>query len=107
MFLERDHPLFQLQSSSCLCYFEPFRYQGKCTIQFDNYVVITGGYADVSATVDVFDDNGFLKALPSLVEGRGFHGCGHYIDDIGNLVKRLSQALFMTRSARCFAKRNM
>ena len=50
-------------------------------------MVITGGYDGYSATVAAYDDSGFLYYLPSLLEGRGFHGCGHYIDDDGNMVK--------------------
>jgi len=59
---------------------------GQCSIQFDNYVVITGGYDGFSATVAAYDDSGFLYYLPSLLEGRALHGCGHYIDDDGNMV---------------------
>jgi len=63
---------------------------GQCTIQFDNYVIITGGTylgnTFFSTTVAAYNDNGFLYYLPPLVEGRFFHGCGHYIDDVGNLV---------------------
>merc|ERR1711973_1020929 len=63
---------------------------GQCTIQFDNYVIITGGtYLGTtffSTTVAAYNDNGFLYSLPPLLEGRYFHGCGHYIDDDGNLV---------------------
>jgi len=59
---------------------------GQCTIQFEDYVVITGGWIGYSATVAAYDDNGFLYYLPSLLEGRAFHACGHYINDDGNMV---------------------
>merc|ERR1712198_66262 len=62
---------------------------GQCNIQFDDYVVITGGgYGDssYSTTVVAYNDDGFLYYLPPLVEGRAFHGCGHYIDNDGNMV---------------------
>jgi len=62
---------------------------GQCSIQFDDYVVITGGYdasGSISATVAAFNDDGFLYYFPPLVEARGLHGCGHYIDNDGNMV---------------------
>ena len=49
-------------------------------------MVITGGWIGYSATVAAYDDNGFLYYLPSLLEGRAFHACGHYINDDGNMV---------------------
>jgi len=62
---------------------------GQCNIQFDDYVVITGGgYGATSyyTTVVAYNDDDFQYSLPNLVEARAFHGCGHYIDDDGNLV---------------------
>ena len=56
-------------------------------------MIITGGEGGFSATVAAYDDNGFLKLLPSLVEGRGFHGCGHYIDGSGDMVKYILTSL--------------
>jgi len=63
----------------------------RCSIKFDDYVVITGGWDEstpgsVSATVAAYNDDGFLYYLPPLVEERAFHGCGHYIDNDGNMV---------------------
>ena len=66
-----------------------YRYGGQCTIQFDDYVVITDGLGSgvfSSATVAAYNDYGDRTDLPSLEKGRGHHGCGHYIDDDGNLV---------------------
>jgi len=59
---------------------------GQCTIQFDNYVVITGGFNGFVRTVAAYDENGNRNPLPSLVEGRAHHGCGHYIDGSGDMV---------------------
>jgi len=59
---------------------------GQCTIQFDDYVVITGGLNGYSTTVAAYNDYGDRRDLQPLVEGRGFHGCGHYIDNDGNMV---------------------
>ena len=67
-----------------------YRDRGQCTIQFDEYVVITGGIDhqqfSTSATVAAYNDYGDRRDLQPLVEGRGFHGCGHYIDNDGNMV---------------------
>merc|ERR1711973_964132 len=53
---------------------------GQCNIQFDDYVVITGGYVGFSTTVAAYDNVGHRRPLPPLIEGRGFHGCGYYND---------------------------
>jgi len=59
---------------------------GQCTIQFDDHVIITGGWYGFSKKVVVYKHDGHLKDLKPLVHGRGFHGCGHYIDNDGNMV---------------------
>ena len=66
--------------------FFPFRNAGQCTIQFDDYVIITGGWYGFSNKVVLYEDDGHLIDLNPLVHGRAFHGCGHYIDNDGNMV---------------------
>jgi len=56
-----------------------------CSISFYDYVVISGG-AGAPQSVNVFNENGWVKELPSHIEGRWYHGCGHYNNDEGKLV---------------------
>ena len=57
-----------------------------CTIQFDDYVIITGG-KNSKETVSKYNDNGFSNDLPPLNTGRYGHGCGHYINEKDELVR--------------------
>jgi len=62
----------------------------SCSISLQDYVVISGGgegqgqgpYKDVN----VYNENGWVKELPSHIEDRMDHGCGYYNNDNGDLV---------------------
>ena len=50
-----------------------------CSIELEQSVVITGGI-DSPKLVQVYDTTGWLMDLPSLLQGRHNHGCGHYVN---------------------------
>ena len=56
-----------------------------CSIQFDDYVIITGGTYSLDI-VSNYTDNGWEKYLPNLLSGRYGHGCGHYTNENNELV---------------------
>jgi len=56
-----------------------------CSIQFENYVLITGGYYTLSI-VSKYNEIGWLEDLPSLNDERHSHGCGHYYNSNNELV---------------------
>jgi len=56
-----------------------------CSIQFENYVLITGGHYTLT-TVSKYDEIGWLEDFPSLNDGRHSHGCGHYYNSNNDLV---------------------
>ena len=64
-----------------------------CSISFYDYVVISGG-AGAPQSVNVFNENGWVKELPSHIEGRWYHGCGHYNNDVGKLVSYVTDSKF-------------
>ena len=48
---------------------------------------MTGGwYYGATATVGVYDVNGFVEYLPNMTHPRQNHACGHYIDSNSNIV---------------------
>ena len=56
-----------------------------CAIQFDDYVIITGGTNSLDI-VSKYTDTGFVEDLPNLLSGRYGHGCGHYTNENNELV---------------------
>ena len=63
----------------------------SCSIQFDDYVIITGGsdiwwQITVQDTVSVYDDNGWVKDLAPLLVAVYGHACGYYYNGENNLV---------------------
>ena len=68
-----------------------------CSIQFDEFVIITGGIKDCDNddctnprvdTVSKYNISGWVEYLPSLNTARSGNGCGHYInsnDEVVNL----------------------
>jgi len=52
-----------------------------CSISFYDFVVISW-----NQNVDVFNENGWVKELPSHIESRQWHGCGYYNNDEGKSV---------------------
>jgi len=68
---------------------------GGCSIQFDEYVIITGGIKDCENddctnprvdTVSKYNIEGWVEYLPSLNTARSQNGCGHYINSNGEVV---------------------
>ena len=66
--------------------------EAQCSIQLENYVVITGGYTyidekdDFLSSVKICDDAGVCSGYPPLIVARFAHGCGYYYDNSNNLV---------------------
>ena len=60
-------------------------FRSACAIQFDDYVVLTGGDYTLSV-VSVYNIDGWVEDLPDLNEGRQEHGCGHYVYNSQTIV---------------------
>ena len=58
-----------------------FSIVAACSISFYDFVVISW-----NQNVDVFNENGWVKELPSHIESRQWHGCGYYNNDEGKSV---------------------
>ena len=50
-------------------------------------VIVTGGEL-TKTLVTVYDEQGFVTEWPSLNMGRYGHGCGHFVNDDGQLVSQ-------------------
>ena len=70
-------------------------FRGGCSIQFDDYVIITGGIKDCENddctnprvdTVSKYNIEGWVEYLPSLNTARSGNGCGHYINSNEEVV---------------------
>ena len=63
--------------------------RAACSIEFDDKVVVTGGWGDGWGIkrVTVYDVHGFVEFLPNMIHGRKDHGCGHYINNNNEIVK--------------------
>merc|ERR1712198_558460 len=64
---------------------------GACAVSDprNDQVIIIGGFdgsGDPSATVDIFDIDGYVSSLPSLSSSRYWVGCSGYYNDADNLV---------------------
>ena len=55
-----------------------FCFRFSCAIELDFRVILTGGN-DNWVQVTEYNQNGYIKDLPKLLQGRMLHGCGHYI----------------------------
>jgi len=56
-----------------------------CSIELEERVIVTGGYY-AKRYVSLYSSSGWLEDLPSLLQGRYFHGCGHYVNDVNKMV---------------------
>ena len=56
-----------------------------CGIEFEDQIIVTGGQY-TNKIVSVYNDDGWVKDLPTLKIGRFYHTCGHYSSD-NDLVK--------------------
>ena len=74
-------------------------FRNACSIQFDDKVIITGGIhkftSSSSTTVSVYTMEGWIEDLPDLLQGRNYHGCGHYNDDNNEEVINTSQIEYL------------
>ena len=51
-----------------------------CGIELGSSVVITGGRYSLT-TVTEYNEDGFIRYLPSLQQGRYQHGCSYYVNE--------------------------
>ena len=56
-----------------------------CAINLGSTVVITGGYS-TKTTVSEYSQEGWVRDLPSLQQGRYGHGCSYFVSDDGTKV---------------------
>ena len=50
-------------------------------------IILTLIGAESMNSVIKYDENGYADTLPSLIESRRDHACGHYIDNAGEEVR--------------------
>ena len=56
-----------------------------CAINLGSSVIITGGY-DPLTTVSQYNEAGWVRDLPGLLQGRLYHGCSYYNKEDGTKV---------------------
>jgi len=57
----------------------------SCTIQFTDFVVVTGGVEN-QKYVYAYGPSSYLYSLPYLLNGRYAHGCGQFVNNDENIV---------------------
>ena len=67
-------------------FYEYFIFSDACTIQLEDWVVVTGGTDRDYKTVSIYDVNGWVEDLPDLNQARDEHGCGYYVDSNNDIV---------------------
>ena len=76
-----------------------FHHRNSCGIQFEYEVVITGGgganETDASATVSIYNIEGWVKDLPKMTFARFYHGCGHYLNEDKQQVLQLCITIYV------------
>ena len=72
-----------------LCPLLAFYYRNACGIEFEDQVIVTGGW-NIFNTVSIYNDDGWVKNLASLNTGRYNHACSHFTSD-NDLVTRQLQ----------------
>ena len=72
------------------------QFSESCTIELEDWVVITGGSYE-QFLVMLCNIDGWVQRLPDLNNYRYDHGCGHYVDTNKEIV-RLLQNKTMERS---------
>ena len=58
-----------------------------CAINLGSSVIMTGGgYTTSTTTVSQYNEAGWVRDLPDLLQGRRQHGCSSYDNDDGTQV---------------------
>ena len=57
-----------------------------CAINLGSSVILTGG-RDTYTTVTEYNEDGFVRDLPPLQEGRWTHGCSYFNNNQGTKVR--------------------
>jgi len=73
------------ESGSTESFLLKYKTKDACSIQFEDFVVITGGFS-TKTIVSRYDENGWVMDLPGLNSGRHSHGCGHFYNNDNNMV---------------------
>jgi len=60
------------------------RIDDACGFGHDDVFIITGGRWTMR-TVSKYNEDGWVEDMPTLNDGRRYHGCGHYISDNNDL----------------------
>ena len=65
------------------CYFS-----SACAINLGSSVILTGGWedSDVATRVSEYNEDGYVRDLPPLQQGRDNHGCSYFDNDEGTKV---------------------
>ena len=58
-----------------------------CAINLGSSVVVTGGH-NYPSTVSEYNEAGYVRDLPSLLQERRSHGCSSYDNDEGTKVHK-------------------
>ena len=69
-----------------------------CAIPLSDHVILTGGDMPYDSKVVKYNKAGWVEDLPSLLTGRKNHGCSHYTDTSGQLVRGTSQTQYKDKS---------
>ena len=83
----------------------PLKYDTNeaCTIELTDQVIVTGGYKyagngnNKTDRVSVYNEQGWVEDLPSLITARSGHGCGHFVNtenkQVWHRIKEYSTSL--------------
>ena len=72
-----------------------FPLSAACSIEFADKVILTGGSRDLkdaegnwlrSNMVTVYNEQGWVEELPTLIIARNLHACGHFINSENKVV---------------------
>jgi len=67
----------------------PLKYDTRkaCAINMGSSVILTGGQLDTRTRVSQYNQDGWVRDLPDLVQGRYGHGCIYYDNNEGSQVR--------------------
>ena len=84
------HILYLSLAPSALHDPKMFYFSDTCSIQLEDFVIVTGGYG-MNKQVSKYDVGGWIEDLTEINFGRQSHGCGHYTNSNNELVKFSSE----------------
>ena len=66
-------------------------YRDACSIEFDDQVIVTGGYYTKN-TVSIYNDDGWVQDLANLTTGRYLHSCSYFTSDDDLVTKHFNMS---------------